>query len=113
MNCIQLDAGNWSNFDDLYDAVLQALQAQHWHGKNLNAIYDTIGEPGFIADPNGRINRLEPPYRIEVQNAAKLSKSVLDELIAMMTVFLQTREEQGIDIDFAIYGDDGRKLGFN
>ena len=39
---IKLDAAKWRSIADFYDAILAALEAPHWHGRNVNALVDSM-----------------------------------------------------------------------
>jgi RNAse (barnase) inhibitor barstar len=58
-----LNAEGWNSADDFYDAFFAAVHAPSWHGRNLDALDDSIA--------TGGINEVEVPYRLTVQNAAK------------------------------------------
>ncbi len=49
--------------DDFYDAFFAAVGAPIWHGRNRDALNDSIS--------TGGINEVEIPYRLEVVNGAK------------------------------------------
>lgn len=55
MKVITLDAVAWASPDDFYSALLPQLGAPVWHGRNLNALDDSLG--------GGSINALEPPLK--------------------------------------------------
>ncbi len=40
---IEIDAGGWRDEGDVWDAVLAALDAPAWHGRNLDALADSLG----------------------------------------------------------------------
>jgi hypothetical protein len=42
MKEINLDARAWRNRDDFYGALLPSLGAPHWHGRNLDALNDSL-----------------------------------------------------------------------
>ncbi len=46
-----LDASNWRNHDDMYLSFFEAVKAPKWHGKNFNALRDSIKA--------GQINEIE------------------------------------------------------
>jgi len=54
MKEIKLDASKWKTTEDFYDAVLIALGAPGWHGRNLNALIDSIS--------SDEINDVRLPY---------------------------------------------------
>ena len=55
MKEIRLDASKWKTSEDFYDALLPALGAPAWHGRNLDALNDSIG--------SGDINEVRLPFR--------------------------------------------------
>jgi RNAse (barnase) inhibitor barstar len=60
---IELDAASWTTRDDFYDAFFRAVGAPSWHGRNFDALYDSIA--------TGQINAVEVPYRIVISNTSK------------------------------------------
>ena len=60
MRDLNLDASTWKNADDFYSAFFKAVGAPEWHGRNFNALDDSIA--------HGRINEIEVPYRIVIRN---------------------------------------------
>ena len=57
---IELNGADWGNPDDLYDSFFAAVGAPPWHGRNFNALADSIA--------TGQINAVEVPYRIVIKN---------------------------------------------
>jgi len=55
MKEIRLDASEWKTKDDFYDALLPALGAPAWHGRNLDALNDSIS--------SDEINEVSLPFR--------------------------------------------------
>jgi RNAse (barnase) inhibitor barstar len=55
-----LDGACWRTKDDIYDAFFKAVGAPKWHGRNFNALIDSI--------EHGDINDIEVPYRLLVKN---------------------------------------------
>jgi len=53
LNEITLDAAGWQSADDVYSAFFHAVGAPPWHGRNLDALRDSIGA--------GHINVIAPP----------------------------------------------------
>lgn len=72
MRVIRLDAKHWSTCADFYEAILTALEAPEGHGRNLNALYDSM--------IGGMMNGVEPPFRIEIVNARDCPHEVSAEL---------------------------------
>jgi RNAse (barnase) inhibitor barstar len=55
-----LDGAGWRTKDDVYDALFNAVGAPEWHGRNFNALIDSI--------ETGGINAIEVPYRLLIKN---------------------------------------------
>jgi len=51
---IALDGRDWQTEVDFVEAVLAAVDAPSWHGRNYNALRDS-----FVG---GSVNGIEPPY---------------------------------------------------
>jgi RNAse (barnase) inhibitor barstar len=56
MEEIRLDTSKWKTSDDFYDALLPALGAPTWHGRNLDALNDSIS--------SDEINEVRLPLRL-------------------------------------------------
>jgi hypothetical protein len=55
-----MDARGWKTWDDLYDSFFRVVGAPEWHGRNFNALDDSI--------VGGGINRVEVPYALIITN---------------------------------------------
>jgi RNAse (barnase) inhibitor barstar len=71
------DGVRWKARDDVYDAFFAAVGAPSWHGRNFDALNDSIA--------TGSINSIEIPYRIVVRNfdlisgeAVRMTNAVAD-----------------------------------
>jgi RNAse (barnase) inhibitor barstar len=71
MRELVLDAANWKSADDVYDAFFEAVGAPSWHGRNLDALDDSIA--------GGRINKIEVPYRIVISNYERVGAGARQE----------------------------------
>jgi RNAse (barnase) inhibitor barstar len=65
MRTLLLAGERWRTRDDFYDAFLAAVGAPAWHGRNFDALRDSIG--------TGEINRIEIPYEIHITGLAHMS----------------------------------------
>lgn len=63
MRELLLDASSWKSKDDIYDSFFRAVGAPEWHGRNFNALRDSI--------KTGQINQIEIPYRLVVTDYRK------------------------------------------
>jgi RNAse (barnase) inhibitor barstar len=72
-----LDGAQWRTRDDVYNTFFKAVGAPEWHGRNLDALNDSIA--------GGQINAIEVPYRIIIKHgdlfgagAQKTAKDFVD-----------------------------------
>jgi RNAse (barnase) inhibitor barstar len=95
MRTIDLDATTWKTIDDFYDALLSAIGAPKIHGRNLNALTDSMIWGG--------INAVEPPYTIVISGAANLPKDVRREVEMAKQALAEDRADfrraRGTDVD--------------
>ena len=84
MREIVLDARGWTKPADLYDAFFQAVGAPQWHGRNFNALRDSIS--------GGRINQIEVPYCIRVKNFSAMSEEVKDLATDFVSLIKELRD---------------------
>jgi RNAse (barnase) inhibitor barstar len=69
MKELMLDGRDWDTADDVYDAFFLAVGAPVWHGRNLDALNDSIA--------TGSINAIEVPYRIVIANFDLISGNAM------------------------------------
>ena len=60
MRELVLNGASWKNKDDVYDSFFAAVGAPSWHGRNFNALNDSIA--------TGQINKIEVPYRLLIRS---------------------------------------------
>ena len=76
---LPLDGARWQKKDDVYTAFFHAVGAPDWHGRNLDALNDSIA--------GGSINQVEVPYRIVIKNYDKIgggAKQAADDFIDLI-----------------------------
>jgi RNAse (barnase) inhibitor barstar len=62
---IDLDGTTWTRADDFYSAYFAAVGAPEWHGRNLDALWDSL--------TGADINLRNPPFRIRITGSARMS----------------------------------------
>ena len=72
MHTFRLDASNWKSILDFYYELLPALGAPIWHGWGINALIDSM--------IYGDINKIVPPYAVQIVNTKSLPKDLVDEI---------------------------------
>lgn len=68
MKELVLDGARWKERNDLYNDFFRAAGSPPWHGRNFNALKDSI--------VSGSINAIELPYTIVIKNYGKISPGV-------------------------------------
>jgi hypothetical protein len=95
MREFELDATNWTTVHDFYDALFSAIGAPEWHGRNINALIDSMIWGG--------INKVDPPYIIHIKGVGQLSKGVRDHIElaknALQEAHADFRVRRGHDIE--------------
>jgi RNAse (barnase) inhibitor barstar len=95
MQELVVDGGHWRTADDVYDAFFGAVGAPEWHGRNLDALADSIS--------TGSINTVEVPYRLVIRNygcIAGEARTVANRLVNLIREVgaagcpVEIREEQ-------------------
>jgi hypothetical protein len=74
-----LNGAKLKTADDVYDAFFRAVGAPSWHGKNCNALNDSIA--------GGNINDVEVPYCVVIQNYSLIgaeAKKMMDDFIGLI-----------------------------
>jgi RNAse (barnase) inhibitor barstar len=88
-----MDASQWKTADDLYLSFFEAVEAPAWHGKNLDAVRESIGA--------GRINGIEVPYRLVLRNYDHLPGHLKEKADAFIQVISDLAKE-GIPVEIRI-----------
>jgi RNAse (barnase) inhibitor barstar len=90
MRELVMDAASWKTKDDLYLSFFRAVGAPAWHGKNLDALRDSVGA--------GQINRIEVPYRLVLKNYARVRPAVRADAEDFIDV-IRTLAAEGVPVE--------------
>jgi RNAse (barnase) inhibitor barstar len=93
MKIINLEASAWRTPDDFYSALLPQLGAPDWHGRNLNALEDSL---------YGGINNLQPPFRVVIAGTNGIGSDLQGFLAQVIEVFLCARTQYGADVEIEL-----------
>ena len=93
---LQLDASTWKNTDDVYESLFTVLGAPHWHGKNFDALHDSI--------VTGSINVVEVPYTLSIRGM-KSAKAAVRNFVSDLVSFISERETEGCPVSIQIESD--------
>ncbi|GGF51062.1 hypothetical protein GCM10011611_66870 [Aliidongia dinghuensis] len=91
MKEISLNASDWRQQSDFYNALLPGLGAPSWHGHNLDALNDSIG---------GDMNAVKPPFQIRITNTASIPPDLCGYLhrFAELVTDLRTRDNREVHL---------------
>lgn len=93
MREIVLVAIGWRTADDFYDSFFHAVGAPSWHGRNFDALRDSID--------TGEINQIEVPYRVVIRGLSWASADA--RTIAMkFEQLVQRLAEEGCPVEIFI-----------
>ena len=95
MREITLSGAAWKTKDDFYDAFFAAVGAPSWHGRNFNALSDSI--------TTGQINDIELPYFIHVTGLDKMHSDV-KQLVEEFCSLIKTFRLEGYEVDIECKG---------
>ena len=82
---IIIDWGKIDSEDDFFEIFLPQVSAPEWHGRNLNALGDSI--------VTGDINGVEPPYTIIIRNTNCMSDSLKEFQELVLEFFVEAINE--------------------
>ena len=88
-----MDAGEWRTSADVFDSFFRAVGAPEWHGRNFDALNDSI--------VSGGINRIEVPYVLAIANLDAAGASALttaEEFIG----FVRETESKGCPVSIVV-----------
>lgn len=90
MQEIMLDGSAWRNPDDLYDSFFRAVGAPSWHGRNFDAVRDSV--------ETGQINQIEVPYRILIINFNRIAPGAL-QIASDFVSLIRMLSENGCPVE--------------
>ncbi|BBM04000.1 barstar family protein [Microbulbifer sp. GL-2] len=77
--------------DDFYNIFLSQVKAPDWHGRNLDALIDSI--------VTGDINSIEPPYTIHNLNTGFAPRHITEFQLKVLAIFNEgVVENRGIKV---------------
>lgn len=94
-----LDGTDWKTKDDVYNAFFKSVGAPSWHGRNFNAIDDSVA--------NGGINAIDPPYRLIIRNYDRIgsgAKQMTDDFIDLIRKIAAS----GVPVEIRVEGSNQR-----
>jgi len=89
MKELNMDASSWKDREGLYLSFFKAVDAPEWHGKNFNALRDSIAV--------GDINGIEVPYCIVITNFASVPASLKQDAQDFIDL-INELEKEGVPV---------------
>jgi len=83
---IQLDGATWATANDFYCSYLAAVGAPSWHGRNLDALWDSLTAGG--------INQRNLPFRIQISGTKRMSSDAR-EMVRRFEALVREAEQEG------------------
>ena len=90
---ITLDGSRWRTEDDFYDALLAALGSPEGHGRNLDALADSLG--------GGDLNRVNPPLSITIIGSQRMGTEA-ERVARRFLELCEALAEDGVAVDAAL-----------
>lgn len=90
-----LDASAWKSPDDVYNSLFAKLGSPVWHGRNFNALNDSI--------VTGGINSVDVPFKLLIHGLHSSTNEV-KEFVSKLEALLAEREAEGCPISVRIDG---------
>ncbi len=89
MRSIPIDGSSWNSPVDVYDSLLAALNAPAWHGRNLDALWDSLS--------GGDLNGVKAPFELAVTGSDTWPPEVA-ALVSKIDILMKEVEASGINI---------------
>lgn len=96
MKKVVLDGASWQTKDDFYSAFFKAVGAPSWHGRNFNALRDSI--------VTGQINKIELPYTIYISGFDEMPAEV-SAIVKDFVSLIKELHSQGHEVDVVCEGE--------
>ena len=88
-----LDGKDWTARDDVYNSFFSAVGAPSWHGRNFDALHDSI--------VTRNINKIEVPYLIKIKNHGLIgpgARKTADDFVNLLKEF----RDAGCPVDIQV-----------
>lgn len=83
----------WRTQDDVYDAFFRAVGSPSWHGRNFNALRDSI--------ETGDVNEIEVPYCLLIKDVGAAEPEAA-QMIRDFVDLIKELRDRGCDVDIRL-----------
>ena len=94
MKVLVIDVAAAAEKLDLIELLLTVMGAPQWHGRNLDALDESVAYGGN--------DTVEPPYSVKFINAGNLSPDLKHELERIKEIFTDARNHEGRQVSCQI-----------
>ena len=84
---LEIDWEKIESQDSFYELFLSVISAPEWHGRNLDALSDSVVAGGVV--------KAGPPFCIKHLNCSKSHKSIREFQAAVISIFTESIIENG------------------
>lgn len=93
MDVIELDGADWTSKDDFYTSYLAAVGAPEWHGRNLDALWDSLTAGGM--------NQHDLPFRIRITGTERMTPDAR-RAVDLFEKLIRDPEQEGFAVDIEL-----------
>jgi RNAse (barnase) inhibitor barstar len=90
---IAINGGGWANASDFYEAYLAAVGAPKWHGRNLDALWDSL--------TGGGINQRNPPFRVQISGTSEMGDDAR-KMVTRFEALISEARGEGCSVEIAL-----------
>jgi RNAse (barnase) inhibitor barstar len=90
---IELDGRAWQTKDDFSQGFLAAVTAPDWHGRNLDALWDS--------NVGGNVNGRELPYRVVIHGCRHMGEEAR-QMVERFQTLIEEAKSEGHPVDIVV-----------
>lgn len=84
MKTITLNGSTWTSPDDFYTAFFEAVGAPEWHGRNLDALTDSM--------VTGQVNQIDMPYALHISGTRNWTPELDAFIEDVIDIYIEASE---------------------
>ena len=93
MKVLRLHPSDWLTEEDVFDALLTALQAPKWHAKDVDALWESITD--------NKTNGVRTPFRVVIVTRGLLPYEV-ENCVARLENLFYELNSNSVDVEFSV-----------
>jgi RNAse (barnase) inhibitor barstar len=96
MKILELDLSKLTSVEDAFEELMMVLEAPEWHGRNLNALRDSV--------TGNDLNGARAPFEIRLRGRAS---EEVRQLLGMVEDIFKEARQYGVDVRLSPSAADG------